>query len=171
MPLLRALILAVVVAALLPATGQGQGADARPLGFVTTPHSFELSDGEPISWFLEFSQPLKLTSDQKTTLINIRRRLRSENERHMERMDSIAKSVGLHIGERTRLDEDDRRALERFNEATQPTRDSIKVNNDLARAEVLTVLTAAQNKLLDSLMVELRRGRRDVRRRGPPGTD
>lgn len=170
MPVLRKLIVVAALAAVLPALGEAQGTDARPLGFVTTPHSFELSDGEPISWFLEFSQPLKLTSDQKMTLIGIRRRLRSENERHMERMDSVAKSVGLHIGERTRMDEDDRRALERFNELTQPTRDSIKVNNDLARAEALTLLTAAQNKLLDSVMVDLRRGRREERGRRPPGT-
>src|SRR5688572_33343485 len=116
------------------AIAQGAGANTTPLGYVSTPYSFELSDGEPISWFLEFSQPLKLTPDQKTTLISIRRRLRNDNERFMQRLDSVARAVGLSLGERVRMSSDERAAVERFNKATQPTRDSIKVNNDLARA-------------------------------------
>ncbi|HJU74529.1 MAG TPA: hypothetical protein VJ717_12345 [Gemmatimonadaceae bacterium] len=143
-------------------------ADRTPIGFVTGPYSFELSDGEPISWFLEFSEQLKLTMDQKTTLIAIRRRLRGENERFMERLDSVAAVVGLTLGERTRMTPDERMAVERFNKLTQPTRDSIKVNNDLARAEALTLLTNLQQARLDSLVSVLRRerGGRTVRRGG-----
>ena len=155
----------------LPSTLAAQ-ADRAPVGFVTTPYSFELSDGEPISWFLEFSEQLKLTMDQKTTLIAIRRRLRGENERFMERLDSIATAVGLTLGERTRMTPDERLAVERFNKLTQPTRDSIKVNNDLARAEAITLLTSVQTTRLDSLISVLQRdrGRRTVRRGGGAGS-
>ncbi len=147
----------------LPGVLAGQGS-REPIGFVTRPYSFELSDGEPISWFLEFSEQLKLTPDQKTTLIAIRRRLRSENSPFMERLDSVAASVGLTLGERTRMSPDERQAVERFNRITQPTRDSIKANNDIARAEALTLLNSAQQKRLDSLLVELQRGRGGSRR-------
>ncbi|MGH7710967.1 MAG: hypothetical protein ACREOG_06765 [Gemmatimonadaceae bacterium] len=150
----------------VPSIGAAQVASVNPpLGVVSGAYSFDLSDGEPISWFLEFSEPLKLTPDQKTSLIAIRRRLRGENERFMERLDSTAQSVGLTLGERTaRMRGNERQALERFNKVTQPTRDSIRVNNDIARAEALTLLTSVQTVRLDSLMAVLNRGRGVVRR-------
>lgn len=136
-------------------------------------YSFELSDGEPISWFLEYSDRLKLTSDQRTSLIAIRRRLRGENDRFMTRLDSVATSVGLTLGERLRMTPDERLALERFNKVTQPTRDSIRANNEIARAEALTLLTSAQQARLDSLITLLQgeRGRAPVRRRPGGGLD
>lgn len=148
--------------------GQVTGATVQPLGNNTGGYTFDLSDGEPISWFLENSQPLRLTADQKTSLIGIRRRLRSENERFMTRLDSVATAVGLTLGERPRMTADERLALERFNKITQPTRDSIRANNALARAEALTLLTGGQQSRLDSIItiMQRERGRGNVRRRG-----
>ncbi len=149
-------------------SAQVTGAQVQPMGSNPGAYSFELSDGEPISWFLEHSQPLKLTPDQKTSLIAIRRRLRSDNDRFMTRLDSVATAVGLTIGERPRLTPDERLALERFNKITQPTRDSIRANNTLARTEALTLLSSTQQTRLDSLMTVLQRdrGRGPLRRRG-----
>ncbi len=149
----------------------GAGATTAPSGFIRGQYTFDLSDGEPISWFLEYSQPLKLTPEQKTSLIAIRRRLRGENERYMTRLDSAAAAVGLTLGEVNRMTGEERLALERFNKITQPTRDSIKVNNDVARAEALTLLTSVQQTRLDSLVADLRRDRgRLPRRRGAGGS-
>ena len=150
------------------ASAQVTGAQIQPMGSNPGAYSFELSDGEPISWFLENSQPLKLTPEQKTSLISIRRRLRSDNERFMTRLDSAATAVGLTIGERPRLTSDERLALERFNKITQQTRDSIRANNALARAEALTLLNDAQQTRLDSIVTVLQRerGRGQTRRRG-----
>ena len=149
-------------------SAQSTGAVVQPLGNNPGGYSFDLSDGEPISWFLEYSQPLKLTPDQKTSLIAIRRRLRSDNERFMTRLDSVATAVGLTLGERPRLTPDERLALERFNRITQPTRDSIRANNTLARTEALTLLNSVQQTRLDSLITLMQRdrGRGPLRRRG-----
>ncbi|MGQ0538125.1 MAG: hypothetical protein ACT4R6_04195, partial [Gemmatimonadaceae bacterium] len=153
------LVFAVLGALSVAAPAQRSGMAASPLGFVTGPYTFDLSDGEPISWFLEHSQALKLTSDQKTALMTIRRRLRDENERFMERLDSTAQIVGLTLGERRRMTGAEREALERFNTITQPTRDSMRVNNDIARAEALALLNKQQQTRLDSLVAGLRRDR------------
>jgi hypothetical protein len=158
-------VVAMAIAS-LPASLYGQVSVMPQVGRVAGPYSFDLSDGEPISWFLEFSEQLKLTSDQKATLISIRRRLRGENDRFMERLDSVAESVGLTLGERTaRMTSDDRLALERFNKITAPTRDSIRANNEIARAEALTLLNTAQTARLDSVINSLR-DRRGFMRRG-----
>ncbi|MEW5917849.1 MAG: hypothetical protein AB1762_15715 [Gemmatimonadota bacterium] len=155
-----------ILLVLLPAVVHSQVSATPQVGRVAGPYSFDLSDGEPISWFLEFSEHLKLTPDQKTSLISIRRRLRHENEAYMERLDSVAESVGLVLGERTaRMSDDDRQALERFNKLTQPTRDSIRANNEIARAEALSLLNKAQTARLDSVMASLR-DRRGILRRG-----
>jgi hypothetical protein len=146
------------------------GAAVNPASGRGGPYSFDLSDGEPISWFLEWSQPLKLTPEQKTSLISIRRRLRGDNDRFMERLDSVATAVGLTLGERNaRMTADEREALARFNKLTQPTRDSIRANNTLARAEALTLLTSAQTARLDSIMALFQRDRRGPVRRGGGG--
>ena len=149
-------------------SAQSTGAVVQPLGNNRGAYSFELSDGEPISWFLEYSEPLKLTPDQKTSLIAIRRRLRSDNDRFMTRLDSVATAVGLTIGDRPRMTPDERLALERFNNVTQPTRDSIRANNTLARTEALTLLNSVQQTRLDSLISVMQRdrGRNPLRRRG-----
>jgi hypothetical protein len=167
------LCLAVALSGVAPGALAGQStAITSPSGVVRGQYTFDLSDGEPISWFLEYSEQLKLKPEQKTSLIAIRRRLRAENERFMTRLDSAASAVGLTLGEVTRLTPDERMALERFNKVTQPTRDSIRVNNDVARAEALTLLTSVQQTRLDSLVLELRRdrGRGPQRRRGAGGS-
>lgn len=165
--------LAVALSGVAPGALAGQStAITSPSGFVRGQYTFDLSDGEPISWFLEHSEQLKLKPEQKTSLIAIRRRLRAENERFMTRLDSAASAVGLTLGEVTHLTPDERMALERFNKVTQPTRDSIRANNDVARAEALTLLTSVQQTRLDSLVLELRRdrGRGPLRRRGAGGS-
>lgn len=163
-----ALLASAITTAPCCLSGQATGATVQPLGNNRGAYSFDLSDGEPISWFLEHSHALKLTPEQKTSLIDIRRRLRGDNERFMDRLDSVATAVGLTLGERPRMTPDERLALERFNDITQPTRDSIRANNVLARAEALTLLTNMQQQSLDSLMTALQRerGRGQVRRRG-----
>jgi hypothetical protein len=159
-------VLVALAVFLVPVATNAQVSVSPQVGRVAGPYSFDLSDGEPISWFLEFSEHLKLTPDQKTSLISIRRRLRNENEPYMERLDSVAESVGLNLGERTaRMSDDDRQALERFNKLTQPTRDSIRANNEIARAEALSLLNKAQTARLDSVMASLR-DRRGATRRG-----
>jgi hypothetical protein len=151
---------------LVSVAAEAQVTAVPQVGRVAGAYSFDLSDGEPISWFLEFSEHLKLTSDQKSSLISIRRRLRQENDPYMERLDSVAEAVGLHLGERmARMSEDDQHALERFNKITQPTRDSIRANNEIARAEALSLLNKAQTARLDSVMASLR-DRRGAMRRG-----
>lgn len=166
------LCLAVALSAAPSALAGQSTAVTSPSGFVRGQYTFDLSDGEPISWFLEYSEPLKLKPEQKTSLIAIRRRLRGENDRFMTRLDSVAAAVGLTLGENARMTPDDRLALERFNKITEPTRDSIRANNDVARAEALTLLTSVQQTRLDSLVAEFRRdrGRGPLRRRGAGGS-
>ena len=167
------LCLALAMSGVVPRALAGQSTvPTSPSGFVRGQYTFDLSDGEPISWFLEYSEQLKLKPEQKTSLIAIRRRLRGENERFMTRLDSAAVASGLTLGEVSRMTPDDRLALERFNKITAPTRDSIRANNDVARAEALTLLTSVQQTRLDSLVLELRRdrGRGPLRRRGAGGS-
>ena len=165
--------LALAMSGVVPSALAGQSTvTTSPSGFVRGQYTFDLSDGEPISWFLEYSEQLKLKPEQKTSLIAIRRRLRGENERFMTRLDSAAEVSGLTLGEVSRMTPDDRLALERFNKITAPTRDSIRANNDIARAEALTLLTSVQQTRLDSLVLELRRdrGRGPLRRGGAGGS-
>jgi hypothetical protein len=167
------LCLALAISGVVPSALAGQSTvTTSPSGFVRGQYTFDLSDGEPISWFLEYSEQLKLKPEQKTSLIAIRRRLRGENEHFMTRLDSAAVASGLTLGEVSRMTPDDRLALERFNKITAPTRDSIRANNDIARAEALTLLTSVQQTRLDSLVLELRRnrGRGPLRRPGAGGS-
>jgi hypothetical protein len=136
--------------------------------------AFELSMGEPISWFLEHSHELELEDTQRTSLIAIRRRLRQLNEPWMDRLDSLRRVAGVELDERPRLSADDLRALERFEKLANETHviDSIRVNNDAARAEARLLLTDAQRTKADSLAADDRRRTGSRRgRRSPDGLE
>jgi hypothetical protein len=128
---------------------------------------FELSDGEPISYFLEHARHLQLTEEQKLSLMNIRRRLRQVNAPFVRQLDSLREAVGLSLEPRPRLQQSDHDAFERFQKISQPVVDSIRVNNQAALGEARIVLIEAQRATLDSLI----RSERDTtpgRGRRPP---
>lgn len=126
--------------------------------------SFQLSDGEPVSFYLEWAHELEVTDDQRAQLIELRRRLRVANAPFMQQLDSLRQAAGLEMGERGRMSERDAEALRRFNEWARPVTDSIKQNNDGARADIRTILQPLQLARADSLF----RANRDVRGRRPP---
>jgi hypothetical protein len=121
----------------------------------------ELSDGEPISFFLEHSRFLKLTDDQRTSLIDIRRWVRRVNAPFMNQIDSLRQLLGISLEPR-RLDDEDVRALSRLDSLSKPFVDSMKSNNDAATREARALLQAAQVVTLDSLLAlrQAARGRR-----------
>jgi hypothetical protein len=133
--------------------------------------AFELSMGEPISWFLEHSHELELEDAQRTNLIAIRRRLRQVNAPWMDKLDSLRRVAGVELDERPRLSADDVKALERFEKLANETHviDSIRVNNDAARAEARLLLTDSQRATADSLASDDRRRSGERRGRRPPG--
>ena len=126
--------------------------------------SFQLSDGEPVSFYLEWSRVLELSDSQKTALIEIRRKLRAQNAPFVHQLDSIRQYAGIDMTERGRLSEADREAFQRFEKWAAPVIDSIRVNNDGARREIRAVLSSPQLSRADSLAVEMRDPR--VRRAG-----
>lgn len=139
-----------------------------PRGFYT----FDLTDGEPISFFLELSRELGLSDLQKGRLMDIRRDLRIQNEPHMQQLDSLRALAGLDLGDRNGINRRDAKALARFNAWAQPVIDSIRLNNDAARARARDLLDADQRARLDSIAVRDRERMRDRRPRGrrPAGT-
>jgi hypothetical protein len=132
------------------------------------PIMVDMSDGEPISFFLEISRELGLTDPQKTRLMDMRRRLRVQNAPFMLKLDSLRALAGLELGERGGLSSEDRQALERFRTWSRPVIDSIRINNDVARAEVRAMLDASQLSAADSIARDART-RRPARRERPPG--
>jgi hypothetical protein len=128
----------------------------------------DMSDGEPISFFLEISRELGLTDPQKTRLMDMRRKLRVQNAPFMLKLDSLRALAGLELGERGGLSSEDRQALERFRTWSRPVIDSIRINNDVARAEVRAMLDASQRSAADSIARDART-RRPTRRERPPG--
>lgn len=126
--------------------------------------SFQLSDGEPVSFYLEWSRVLELSDSQKTSLIEIRRNLRAQNAPFVHQLDSIRQYAGIDMTERGRLTEADREAFRRFEKWAAPVIDSIRVNNDGARREIRVVLSSPQLARADSLAVEMRDPR--IRRTG-----
>jgi hypothetical protein len=153
----------VVLAILLlatPALGQRSG---RPEG-MRGPMTVDLSDGEPISFFLEISRELGLSDSQKGRLIDMRRKLRAQNAPFMKQLDSLRSLAGVELGETGGLTAEDRDALERFRVWSRPVIDSIRVNNDLARAEVRAMLDETQRATADSVATQGRQ-RQPARRR------
>lgn len=122
--------------------------------------SFELSDGEPVSFYLEWGRELELTVAQRQQLIEIRRRLRLVNAPFMHRLDSLREAAGVDLTPRRRLSDDDRAALRRFQQWSLPTVDTIRVNNEGARAEIRLVLDPGQLARGDSIAVASREGQR-----------
>ena len=135
-----------------------------PRGFYT----FDLADGEPVSFFLEVSHELGLSEPQKGRLMDIRRRLRVVNAPHMLQLDSLRELAGIDLGDRNGINEKDVESLRRFSAWSKPVVDSIRLNNDLARAEARAVLNGDQRTRLDSIArADATRTRRPRRGRAP----
>ena len=130
----------------------------------------ELSMGEPVSFFLEWSRELELTDPQRSKLISIRRRLRVANGSFAARLDSIATVAGVDFGDRGRLSRRDQEAIEKFNKLAEPTLDSIRANNDVARGEIDAVLERFQAARADSIRLA-NRSRTRPERRQPARSD
>lgn len=132
--------------------------------------TFGLSDGEPISTFIEHTRAIGLSDQQVTTLMDIRRRLRRANAPFVQQMDSLRDVVGLPRETVGRMMQPDMEALQRFQRLSQPMVDSIRANNQAAQAEAREVLLERQRVMLDSLVVAERDSSRGLGRRGrPPG--
>lgn len=138
----------------------------RPEGGMRGPMTVDLSDGEPISFFLEISRELGLSDPQRSRLMDLRRRLRAQNAPFMKQLDSLRSLAGVELGETGGLTASDRKALERFRVWSRPVIDSIRVNNDMARAEVRALLDATQRALADSIATEARQRQPERRRPG-----
>ena len=137
-------------AALVPGMARAQGG-APPFNGPRGAYTFELSDGEPVSFYLEWSRALELTDAQKTQLIEIRRRLRQVNAPLMIRLDSIREFAGVDMTERARLTAQDADALSKFRLLAKPVTDSIRLNNDQARSEIRHLLEERQMIRADSI--------------------
>lgn len=158
------LVLPILVATLLlPAGVRAQRGGAPPFDGPRGALAFELSDGEPVSFYLEWSHELDVTDEQRSQLIEIRRKLRLLNAPFMRQLDSLRQYAGVELGERRRLTESDREALKRFEAWARPVTDSIRLNNDGARAEIRNVLLPLQLARADSI----NRANRELRGRRP----
>lgn len=161
-------IVAVAFAALLgvPVVVAAQrGGGAPPFNGPRGAYSFELSDGEPVSFYLEWARVLQLSEEQREGLIEVRRKLRVQNAPFMRQLDSLRERAGVNMTERGRLTEEDREALKRFNDWAAPVIDSIRLNNDGARREIRALLDARQMAKGDSVQQAMR----DPRTRRPDG--
>ncbi len=133
--------------------------------------SFSLSDGEPVSFYLEIAREIELSDAQRTRLIEIRRKLRVVNAPFMHQLDSLRQAAGVDMTERGRLTERDTEALKRFQQMSAPVVDSIRLNNEGAKADIRTILLEPQMVKADSLAKAFRdtRGRRGGDRERRPG--
>ncbi len=160
---MRVVLGAVTLLCCLASRGQAQRGAAPafdgPRGYLTV----DLSDGEPISAFIEISRALELTDTQKRRLMDIRRNLRVLNKPFMARLDSLRELAGVELGDRERIRRREAEALTRFNLWARPVVDSIRFNNDVARAEARGLLSADQRRRFDSIAV----AGRDARGRPP----
>lgn len=162
----RVIALALAALFVIPAAASAQrGGGAPPFNGPRGALSFELSDGEPVSFYLEWARVLQLSDEQRDGLIEIRRKLRVQNAPFMRQLDSLRESAGVNMVERARLTEEDREALKRFNEWAAPVMDSIRINNDGARREIRALLDERQMTRADSVQ----RSVRDPRNRRPDG--
>ena len=157
---------------LLPAiAGAQRGGAAPPFDGPRGEYSFAMSDGEPVSFYLEWSRMLDLSEAQKTGLIEIRRKLRVANAPFMRQLDSLREAAGVNMESRGRIDARDAEALRRFREWSVAVTDSIRLNNDGARREIGALLNATQLARADSLNREMQDagGRRPGGRERPHG--
>ena len=149
-------ILALSVVAPAWATARAQAIVQRPGGGGVV--IFELSDGEPISYFLEHSRSLELSDSQKVSLMEVRRRLRQTNAPFMHQLDSLRELLGVSLEPRPRISPDERQALQRFQLRSQGIVDSVRANNQAAQQEARTYLSEHQRTVLDSLVTSDRTG-------------
>lgn len=168
---MRRSIVLVSTILLLPASALAQrGGASPPFDGPRGAFAFELSDGEPVSFYLEWGRVLELSDPQKAGLIEIRRKLRLQNAPFMRQLDSLREAAGVNMETRGRLGPRDQEALRRFEVWAAPVTDSIRVNNDGARREIRALLAEPQLIKADSLnreMQEQRRGRRPEGRARP----
>ncbi|MCC6931514.1 MAG: hypothetical protein IT359_21170 [Gemmatimonadaceae bacterium] len=165
----RSFVLSIIALAATSSVARAQrGGGAPPFGGPRPEFAFDLSDGEPVSFYLEWARVLELTPAQKSGLIEIRRRLRLQNAPFMHQLDSLRELSGVDLTSRRRVTEDDREAVRRFQLVAAPVMDSIKVNNDGARREIGVLLDARQAARADSVSKAMReaRNRRDERGAG-----
>lgn len=158
LPTVLAIALIVLPAALPAQRGAAPPFDG-PRGFYT----FDLADGEPVSFYLELSHELGLSEGQRRRLIEVRRRLREQNKPYMARLDSLRDLAGIDLGDKNGINRKDAEALQRFNAWARPVIDSVRLNNDLARAEARSTLDTDQRTRADSIAradaARMRRGR------------
>ena len=159
-PLIAMLLLVTQVA-------RAQRGSAPPFEGPRGALSFALSDGEPVSFYLEWAKELELSEEQRMRLIEVRRRLRVINAPFMRQLDSLRQYAGVDMQERGRLTERDTEALRRFREWSRPVTDSIRLNNEGAKADIRTILAERQMIKADSLQ----HAARDPRNRRPGQRD
>ncbi|MFN8581781.1 MAG: hypothetical protein U0163_12495 [Gemmatimonadaceae bacterium] len=163
----RPLVLVALAAPLIGAAPRALAAQViMPARVVRRGGDFTISDGEPISFFLEHSREIELTNTQRDTLMAIRRRLRNQNAPWTRQLDSLRDEMGIDLDPRSRITDRDRDRLEKFQKLSAPLADSMRVNNDAARGEAWSLLDSAQRAKVDSIVKEDRAGRGDRRR--PP---
>jgi hypothetical protein len=85
----------------------------------------------------------------------------------MEQLDSLRELAGVDLGDRNGINQRDAEALRRFNAWARPVIDSIRLNNDAARAEARALLDPDQRTRLDSIAALDRRRPRRPGRRAP----
>ena len=151
----------VALLSAVPRVAIAQRGSAPPFDGPRGALSFQLSDGEPVSFYLEWARELEVTDDQRVQLIEIRRRLRMANAPFMHQLDSLRQYAGVDMSERGRVSEKDAEAMRRFNEWARPVTDSIRFNNDGARADIRRIMQPLQLARADSLF----KANRDVRGR------
>lgn len=155
------LLIATLIA--LPAIVSAQTLPARVVRHGAA--ALAISDGEPVSFFIERSKELELTDAQRDTLMALRRRLRAQNAPYMRSLDSLRNVLGIDLEPRPRTTDAERAKMERFQQMSAPFADSIRVNNDAARGEAWSMLQVAQRNKVDSLL----KADRANRLRGEPG--
>ena len=165
----RRFLLPALVA--LPAIVSAQTLPARVVRHGST--SLEIVAGEPVSFFIEHSKELELTSPQRDSLMALRRRLRAQNAPYMHSLDSLRDVLGIELEPRSRDNDREREKMQQFQKLSAPFADSIRVNNEAAKGEAWMLLEIAQRNVVDSLVKEDRdarsRERNGQRPRRPPG--
>lgn len=161
----RSLIVTLALLVTFPVTALAQRGAAPPFEGPRGFYTFDLADGEPISFFLEVSHELGLSENQRRHLMDIRRRLRETNAPFVARLDTLRSLAGIDLGDRNGINRKDTEALERFNRWARPSMDAMRVNNDLARTDARRVLDADQRRRLDSIARGDEARMRNARRR------
>lgn len=146
----RILFATVVLLLMIPCqlTAQFRRAQQRT---GSPPVFFALSDGEPISYYLEIAREIQLSEQQRVRLIEIRRLLRLQNSRFMRRLETLRDLAGIDVSDKRKFTEKDAIAIQRFNAWSLVTRDSIRQNNEIAHRETYQVLTISQRQRADSI--------------------